>query len=426
MKASTLTRFAGALAVATARDDVLRFGDPESVGMLPEPLEAMVANLTAFTEARNWGNATFDEILPVEPSGVTLIARNSVIVSHFAFGKRSLWGGVNGTTGVELPEGRQEDATVDTIFDAASLSKMFTTVAVLRCIDQGLFTLNGTVSKWLPEFGVNGKESITVLQLLTHMSGLPADPSPLLYLLPTYEERIDKILTHELENEPEEVYQYSDTGFMTLMLLIEKVTEKKLDQVMGEITDLMEMNDTYYNRGNQEGGFSRYGRTAPTEFQRIVVGDETPDRPQPVRGSVHDEQAWSLDGVSGHAGIFTTALDVARLCQMLLNNGTYNGNRVLSEEAVDAIYTDWFAEGRGAGFELNQEYTAGPMANPLAASHTGFTGTSLVADRASGTLFVHLSHRVHPSREWSNNNIVRRTVGAWVATALGRTVGFPV
>lgn len=423
MKASPLVLVAAA---ATALGhDVLRPGRPESVGMLSKPLKAMVANLTAFTEARNWGAATHDQVLPVEPGGVTLVARDGVIVSHFAFGKRSVWAGVNGTTGTPLPLDQQEDTTVDTIFDAASLTKMFTTVVALRCIDQGLFTLNGTVAEWLPEFGANGKENVTVLHLFTHMSGLPPDPTPLLYLLPTYEERIQSILDYKLENEPGTVYQYSDMSYMTMMLLIERVTGRPLDEVMAEVTALMGMTDTYYNRGNLEGGYRRYHRTAPTEFQRVVVGDDTPDRPQPVRGSVHDEQAWSLDGVSGHAGVFTTALDVARLCHMLLRNGTYGHHRVLSQESVDAVYTDWFGEGRGAGFELDQEYTAGPMANPQAASHTGFTGTSLVADRESGTLFVHMAHRVHPSREWSSNNIVRRTVGAWVATALGRDVQFP-
>lgn len=428
MKLSSIALPASGLAAATVHSDVLRFGTPEQVDMLPAPLENMVSNLTAFTEARNWGAATSGEVLPVEPGGVTLIARHGVIVSHFAFGKRNLWAGVNGTTGVELPGSKQEDVTTDTIFDAASLTKMFTTVVALRCIDQGLFTLNGTVKTWLPEFGVNGKEDITVLQLMTHRSGLPSGPNPPLHMLPTYEDRIEAILEQELSNEPDEAYLYSDMSYMTLMLLIEKVTGRKLDDVMAEVTDLMEMTDTYYNRGNLEGPSSgeTYARTAATEFQLVVVGDSAPERPQPVRGTVHDEQAWSLAGVSGHAGIFTTALDVARLCHMLLSNGTYNGRRVLSQGSIDAIFTDWYGDGRGAGFELDQEYTAGPMANPRAASHTGFTGTSLVADRESGTLFVHLAHRVHPSREWSSNNIVRRTVGGWVATALGRDVQFPV
>lgn len=169
---------------------------------------------------------------------------------------------------------------------------------------------------------------------------------------------------------------------------------------------------------------------ATQEFQKDVVPGLEPERPQPVRGTVHDENAWALDGVSGHAGLFSTALDTARFCQMILNNGTYNGQRILTQEAVDLVFTNFNARfgagnAHGVGFELNQYYTAGPMANLQAASHTGFTGTSLVVDRASGTLFVHLANRVHPSRNWSSNNVARETLGAWVATALGRTVQFP-
>ncbi len=132
---------------------------------------------------------------------------------------------------------------------------------------------------------------------------------------------------------------------------------------------------------------------------------------------------------SGHAGLFSTARDTATFLQMILNNGTYGGQKILSPEAVDLIFTNFNTKfpssAHGFGFELNQYYTAGPMANPLAASHTGYTGTTLVVDRASSTLFIHFSNRVHPSRNWSSNNIVREAVGYWVAKALGRNVAFP-
>lgn len=217
---------------------------------------------------------------------------------------------------------------------------------------------------------------------------------------------------------------------MTLMLVVEQVGGKKLDEAIGEFTSQLGMSRTFFNRGNVEGDKLRfYGDMATEEFQLAVQGPDVPRRPQPVRGTVHDENAFGLDGVSGHAGLFSTAADTARLCQMILNNGTYGGRRILSRAAVDLIFTNFLAalgEDHGAGFELNQFYTAGPMANPLAASHTGFTGTSMVVDRASGTFFVHLSNRVHPSRGWASNNIVRETLGAWVAKALGRDVQFPV
>ncbi|GAW20337.1 hypothetical protein ANO14919_098410 [Xylariales sp. No.14919] len=429
-----LASAAPSLANATYQQDVLRYGTPESVGMLPEPLRDMVANLTHFTEARNWGAKTSNQVVPIEPGGTTLVAHNGVIVSHFAFGKRNLWASVNGSTGVMLPPSEREDATIDTIYDMASLTKLYTTVAGLRCIDQGLISLNGTVSTYLPTFETNGKENITILELMTHTSGFPADPAIGLWMpqYPTYDSRIEQILNETLLNEPGSAYLYSDLNYMTLMLVIEAVTRQRLDDVIGEYTSMMGMADTFFNRGNVEGvEFPFYGRMATEEFQSAVLGDAEPQRPQPVRGTVHDENAWGLNGVSGHAGLFSTVLDTARFCQMILNNGTYGGERILSEQAVDLIFTNFNARfgaaaAHGVGFELNQYYTAGSMANPLAASHTGYTGTSVVVDRASNTLFLHFANRVHPSRNWSSNNIVRETLGAWVATALGRDVVFPL
>ncbi|KAI2633445.1 putative beta-lactamase [Xylaria nigripes] len=431
--AAALLATSPSLARAKHQHDVLRYGTPESVGMLSLPLEDMAANLTRFTEARDWGAATSNQTVPIEPGGTVLIAHKGVIVSHFAFGKRNLWAAVNGSIGTMLPPHDQEKATIDTIYDMASLTKLYTTVAGLRCIDRGLIALNGTVATYLPAFGVNGKEEITILQLMTHTSGFPADPEVGLWRpqYPTYKSRVQQILSETLQNEPGSTYLYSDINYMTMMLVIEEVTGKRLDDVIHEYTSMMGMKDTFFNRGNIEGPkFHFYKRMATQEFQITVLGDVEPLRPQPIRGTVHDENAWGLNGVSGHAGLFSTVLDTARFCQMILNNGTYGGHRILSQESVDLIFTNFNARFgieayHGIGFELNQYYTAGPMANLLSASHTGYTGTTLVIDRASDTLFLHFSNRVHPSRNWSSNNIVRETLGAWVATALGRKVTFP-
>lgn len=348
-------------------------------------------------------------------------------------GKRNLWASVNGYKGTMLPADEQEDATVDTIYDMASLTKLFTTVASLRCIDQGLITLNGTAATYLPAFASNGKQDITILQLMTHTSGFDADPAVGLWMpqYPTYQSRVDQILNETLLNAPGSKYLYSDINYMTLGLVIEAITGKPLDAAIHEYTSMMGMTETFFNRGNIEGpAFPPYPRMAAEEFQITVLGSVEPQRPQPVRGTVHDENAWGLNGVSGHAGLFSTVLDTAKFCQMILNNGTYGGKRILSQSSVDLIFTNFnarFGSGayHGAGFELNQYYTAGPMANMLAASHTGYTGTTLVVDRASNTLFLHFANRVHPSRTWSSNNIVREAVGYWVATALGRQVAFP-
>jgi CubicO group peptidase (beta-lactamase class C family) len=114
---------------------------------------------------------------------------------------------------------------------------------------------------------------------------------------------------------------------------------------------------------------------------------------------------------------------------MILNNGTYGGHRILSPEVVDLIFHNFNARfpgnEHGLGFELNQYYTAGPMASLQTASHTGFTGTALVIDRPSNTFFLLFANRVHPNRNWSSNNIAREALGYWVAESLGRDVSFP-
>ncbi|KHO01203.1 Beta-lactamase/transpeptidase-like protein [Metarhizium album ARSEF 1941] len=428
--AATATATAGTTRTKANRE-VLKHGSPESVGMLPGPLEDMVANLTGFTERRNWGGRSYNQTVPIEPGGTTIVARHGTIVSHFAFGKRNVWAGVDGAEGTPLPAREQEAATTDTIYDMASLTKVFTAAAALRCVDGGRLSLNESVARYLPEFAAGGKGGVTVLQLLTHTSGLAADPVPGLFdpRYPTYESRVRAIAAQGLQHSPGTRYLYSDVNFMVLGLALQRVTGRRLDELVGDVTTRLGMDRTFFNRGNVEGPrLEHYADMAAQEFQLAVQGDVAgePRRPQPVRGSVHDENAWALGGVAGHAGLFSTAMDTARFCQMLLNNGTYGGRRILSRASVDLFFTD-FLGGLGGhhhavGFELNQFYTAGPMANMLAASHTGFTGTSMVVDRASGTLFVHLSNRVHPSRRWSSNNGVREALGAWVARALGRDV----
>ncbi|KAM4062634.1 beta-lactamase [Hirsutella rhossiliensis] len=400
--------------------------------MLSKPLEDMVPDLARFTEARNWTRYSHNQVVPIQPGGTVVVARHGTVVSRFTLGKRSLWAGVDGFRGQLLPPERQEAATVDTIYDMASLTKLLTTVEALRCVDDGLVDLDGPVVSWLPRFAARGKGAVTLRQLLTHTSGLAPDPDPGLYnttAYPTYASRIAGILEQPLQNETGRAYVYSDLNFMTLMLVIEAVRGTTLDRAIGVWTAALGMNTTYFNRGNVEGVASNL--VAPQEFQADVMGPGRgePERPQPVRGSVHDENAYALEGVGGHAGLFSTVDDTARFCQMILNNGTYGGRRILSRAAVDLVFTNFNArfpgQDHGIGFELNQYYTAGPMANPLSASHTGFTGTSLVIDRASGCFLVFLANRVHPSRKWASNNIVRQTLGAWVAKALGMDVQFP-
>ncbi|KAL1953754.1 hypothetical protein VTO42DRAFT_2285 [Malbranchea cinnamomea] len=410
--------------------DTLRFGSPESVGLLSEPLRELVANLSGYTRPANYGDYTHGEVHPIEPGSANLVAHNSVIVSHFAVGDAVLYADVNGTL---LPQWKRRRARRDTLYDLASLTKMFTTMAALQQIDAGVLDLDAPVASYIPEFAVNGKENITIKMLTTHVSGFDADPDPPLYApdYSTTDERVQAVITQKLIDEPGTVYKYSDLNYMTLMLVLEKVTGKKLDELILDFTSALGMKDTFFNRGNIEGPrFPPYARMAAQEFQIDVQGPSVPKRPQPVRGTVHDENAWALDGVSGHAGLFSTVADTAKMCQMLLNNGTYGGRRILKPETVDLIFTNFLGEispdtPRGVGFQLNHRPTAGPMASMLTASHTGFTGTSMVIDRSSNTFFLHFANRVHPSRQWSDNGLARQALGYWVAKSLGRDVEFP-
>ncbi|OAR02752.1 hypothetical protein LLEC1_06759 [Akanthomyces lecanii] len=190
---------------------------------------------------------------------------------------------------------------------------------------------------------------------------------------------------------------------MTFMLVVEAATEKKHDDVIREYTSAIGMPATFLS-------------AAMWRAVSFPTTEGMSRRAHNRRAALHDENARA-----GHAGSLSEALDTAKFKQMNLNlsnpDGTYGGKRMLSQSSVDLIFTNfnaWFADGsaHGVGFELNQSYTAGPMANLLAASHTRIAGTSLVVDRSSGTVFVHLANRVHPSRNWSRNNVARETLGA--------------
>ncbi|KAM5342652.1 hypothetical protein ACJ41O_013618 [Fusarium nematophilum] len=424
-----LSALLGASTCPAEASFVLKHGRPSSVGMLAKPLQDMVQNISSYAKPRNYGDASRNETRALEPGSANLVVRHGVIVSAFAVGKRNLYADANGTY---LDSADQEDATVDTVYDLASISKLFTAVAVLREVDAGRVRLDEAVASYLPEFAANGKGDIKVIDLLTHTSGLLPLPTPDLWksYYSSIDERVARLLSLPPQEPRRTEFIYSDIGYMTLRYLLERVTGLNHELLVYSFTIPLGMRSTFYNRGNLEGPLNPfYARTAPTEFEIEAQGPEEPQRPQPVRGTVHDENTWALGGVSGHAGLFSTVEDVAIFCQMILNNGTYEGHRVLSKRTVDLIFTDFNADfpgnNYGAGFALNQSYTQGSMQSLRTASHSGFTGTTLAIDRPSGTFWLHFSNRVHPSRHWSTNNPVRRAMGYWVARSLGRDVAFP-
>ncbi|GAB3296514.1 serine hydrolase domain-containing protein [Parasphingorhabdus pacifica] len=382
-----------------ASDTTLREGTPADAGLAAGPIDAALRDIAAWTE-RVPGREH-----PMYGGAVSLLAHDGIVVDHSAVGHELRYADGQGT---ELAPDEQERMRPDTIFDAASITKLFTSIAVLQQVEDGRLQLDAPVARYLPAFGVNGKQAITVRQLLTHTSGLPAEVQ--LWKVPP-DRRVPTIMELSPENPPGTSYTYSDPNMITLGFLVEQAAGEPLDDVVAErITEPLGMSDTGYNPPDH-----KVDRIAATEYQN------DPQRGM-LRGQVHDENAWSLGGVAGQAGIFSTADDLAVLGQALLNGGTYDGERVLDESSVEQMLTDHNPEfpghSHGLGFELDQRWYMAGLGSPRSAGHTGYTGTSLVLDPASRSVAVLLTNRVHPSREWGSNNPARRALAQGLAEAL--------
>ncbi|MGA6165666.1 serine hydrolase [Amycolatopsis magusensis] len=381
----------------------LRPATPEEAGLDPAPLVAAEQKVDAWTRPDSTGHPLFAGAVGVQ------IHDGMIVNTHTAgSGLRYADG-----AGTELPAGQQVPMRMDTIFDLASISKLFTSLAVMQLIEAGQVRVDEPVATYLPEFGVNGKAGISVGQLLTHTSGL--EPFlPLWRDWPDKAARIKAVMDVKPMYEPGSTYKYSDLNLITLGVLVERLTGQPLDvRVRERITEPLGMVDTGYNPPAE-----KLDRVAATEFMAV------PDRGM-IRGQVHDENAWSLGGVAGHAGVFSTAADLSRLGQAILNGGAYDGQRILREDSVRQMLTDYNqafpGNAHGLGFELDQLWYMGGLTSPATAGHTGFTGTSLVIDPTSRSIAILLTNRVHPTRNWGSINIARET---W-ATGLARSLAVP-
>ena len=383
-------------------DAVLRAGSPADAGLDPAPIDAALAAVRGWTQPGASGH-------PMFAGAVTLLAHDGVVVTEQPVGYAVRYADAAGT---ELPPEQQVPMASDTIFDLASLSKLFTSIAVMQQVEAGRVAVDQPVARYLPEFAANGKGAITVRQLLTHTSGLAPDPVPSLWQgYPDIPSRRAAILASTPINPPGGTYLYSDINLMTLGLLVERVSGHPLDElVRAGITEPLGMSDTGYNPPA-----SALNRIAATEFQ------VNPPRGM-VRGQVHDENAWALGGVAGHAGVFSTAHDLAVLGQAVLNGGAYGGRRILRPDSVRQMLTNYNqqfpGDAHGLGFELDQQWYMGALSSPETAGHTGYTGTTLVIDPMSRSIAILLTNRVHPSRNWGSINPARRAVATGLADAL--------
>lgn len=377
---------------------VLRDGSPASVGLDPAPIATAVDQIRGHESAPVGGH-------PMYAGAVGLMGHDGRIVERDASGWALRY--ANATT--ELPQDQWVPMREDTVFDLASVSKLFTSLAVVQLIEEGKVDLESPVAAYLPDFAANGKEAVTVRHLLTHTSGL-VSWLPLWSRYPDKASRIKAVMDQRLTNPAGSTYLYSDLNLIALGVMVEELRGESLARVVAHrITEPLGMSDTGYNPTDRD-------RTAATEYQAA------PARGM-VRGEVHDENAWSLGGMAGHAGVFSTADDLAVLSQTLLNGGTYAGHRILSRASVSSLITnfatDFPGDDHGLGFEINQRWYMDSLSGPRTAGHTGYTGTSIVIDFSSRSFAILLTNRVHPSRSWGSNNVARREWAGGLGQALG-------
>ncbi|MET8771434.1 serine hydrolase domain-containing protein [Streptomyces sp. NPDC004658] len=349
----------------------LRAGTPERAGLDPVELGHLVDEVHALTAGeRPWASGA-----------VVLAGRGPVIAVAEAAGWAVRYAAHDPETGtaVELPPAARVPATVDTPFDLASLTKLFTSVAAVQQIERGTLGMDARVGDYLPDFHGAAAHGTTVRQLLTHTSGLR--PELPLYDCPDDATRLDLLRAEAPSGEPGR-YVYSDLNMLLLQFVLERVTGRTLDVLVRDcVTRPLGMTAT---------AFGPCPGAAATEDQRRPWAKA--DRGM-LRGVVHDENAWALGGVAGHAGLFSTAPDLAVFCRALLAGGSYGPARILGPDLVELLFTP-----PGLGFQLDQPWFMGELAGSGAAGHTGFTGTSLVLDRATDTFLVLLANTVHPKR----------------------------
>ncbi|MHB9754084.1 serine hydrolase domain-containing protein [Streptomyces sp. BYX5S] len=354
----------------------LRHGTPERAGLDAAQLAELVREVRVLPEGpRPWC------------AGVVLLAgRGPVIAAEAACGWAVRYASYDETTdtGVELPPGARVPMTANTAFDLASLTKLFTSIAAVQQIERGRLGIDAKVGAYVPEFKAAARHGITIRALLTHTSGLR--PELPLYDAPDTASRLELLRAEAPSSRPGD-YLYSDLNMLLLQQVLERVTARPLDVLIREgITRPLGMSATSYGPRPD---------AAATEDQRRPWGKA--DRGM-LRGEAHDENAWALGGVAGHAGLFATAHDLAVLCRTLLAGGSYGTARILGPDFVDLMLTP-----PGLGFRLDQSWFMGELAGRGAAGHTGFTGTSLVIDPATDTFLVLLANTVHPRRRGPAN-----------------------
>jgi CubicO group peptidase (beta-lactamase class C family) len=321
------------------------------------------------------------------PGAVLAVGQHGKIVALKSFGKMDY-------TKKAKPMRRDE------LFDLASLTKVIaTTTAAAILYDRKQVDLDAPVIRYLPEFvGVEGHDKILVRHLLTHSSGLN---SPHVTWKPTTDRAgiIQRVMALKPDYAPGEKSQYRDYNMILMGEIVQRVSGTRLDAFLAsEAFGPLGMKHTRFNPPAKW-----IGNIAPTEM-------DTTFRHKLMRGQVHDENAYLMDGVSGHAGLFSTAQDLAEIAQLWLNGGTYNDRRLFSEQTVKLFMQRQATPAgttRAIGWDTpnGERGFSGKLASPTAIIHTGFTGTSIYIDPVRDAFIILLTNRVNPTR---NNELVSK------------------
>jgi uncharacterized protein YbbC (DUF1343 family) len=352
--------------------------------------------------------------------GAVLWLESKGEVYHKAYGKR-------------MTSPSAEKMTVDTIFDVASLTKVLaTTPAVLHLFERGLIDLDAPVSQYIPEFLEGGirpepkdekvvpedREKITVKHLITHQSGLP----PGIFLSEGdfwgYEEGVRRAATVGLIERPGTRFRYSDVNFILLGEIVRRVSGERLDRyVEDRIFDQLELQGTGY---------------LPTAFAQELIAPTTEMQGYGLlRGVVHDPTARRMQGVAGHAGLFSRAEDIAAIVRMMLRGGRFGTRQILQTGTIDLATSNQLpadlGKKRGLGWDIESpfSYQRGEKFPRSGFGHTGWTGTSIWVDPASDTFVILLANRNHPTEDGSIKPL-RIRVGTLAAEAVGYSAPVPL
>src|ERR1700723_2885640 len=330
------------------------------------------------------------------PGAVLLVGHNGKIVHRRAFGARSL-------------EPVREPMTVDTVFDLASLTKCIaTTTSIMKLVEEGRIRLGDPVATYLPDFAQNGKKDITIRDLLTHYSGMAPD----LDLKSAWSGRemaYEMAMSEKPINPPGSQFVYSDINFETLGFLVEKITGQTLNEYASA--------NIFVPLGMKHTRF-----LPPSEWVSHIAPTQYDEHGQMLRGVVHDPTARRMGGVAGHAGLFSTADDLSKFAQGLLNGGA----GILSPLAVEKMTTPETPPAapllRGFGWDIDSPFSSnrGDLLPVGSFGHTGFTGTSMWIDPTTQTYIILLTNAVHP-RAKGTAIALRSKVATAVAAALPLT-----